>query len=183
MVMTSKKNVAEGCCGILELRNTLHCKFNKLPVFILVDEYDSPFYHAMEKLGDKNLANSVSIELEAFFDVIKNSVVNDVLGIALVVGVSRLPLPSFQTGANNFVDLTYDRDFAEAIGMRKSVLEQDEMKYHMQRFAEQTLPPSRKSLSEKGTNASKLDDEVESVNVINSIKRMVLAQFLTRSPR
>ena len=144
-------------------------KFERFPVFVLVDEYDSPFYRASATLQDLELTKNVSDALDAEFTEIKNSV--ELLGFALIMGVSRLPLSIFEIGAY-FPDLTYDRDLADAFGIRESNLnDDDKIKFHMKKFAENTPAPSTKRWKEPATNVSKLSNNDESLKrIVDELK-------------
>lgn len=95
---------------ILDLRRL----FAQKPVVILVDEFDSQFQKAVLEYENIELAKSIKSFLNSFLGEIKAN--TDHLGLAFVMGVSKLPLALIQSGGNNFEDLTFEPVLATAFG-------------------------------------------------------------------
>jgi hypothetical protein len=91
----------------------LEMKF-KLQVVVLVDEYDSPFQNALEAKKDHKLAEEVRSFLSDLFANIKSQ--HRILRLVFIVGVSRLNWIRLQSAGNNYIDLTYEEEYAGAFG-------------------------------------------------------------------
>ena len=134
--------------GFSALVEALRQKFNGLPIIVLIDEYDHPFQYAFLELKNKNVAKAVRITLNNIFTVIKNNV--DYLGLALVTGVWKLGLVSLEsTGTNAFVDLTFDKDLAEAFGLSETEITSNmgpNLRNWVRKTEEKAEKPSRSSV-------------------------------------
>ncbi|XP_065212551.1 uncharacterized protein in vnfD 5'region-like [Planococcus citri] len=97
----------------MQLIELLYFKFNRTPVIVLVDEYDSPYEYALSQ-NNANLAKQIRNYLDNLFGMMKNDVRR--VGFLFIMGISKLVMGVFQSGANNIVDETYNPEYAEAFG-------------------------------------------------------------------
>ncbi|XP_065217743.1 uncharacterized protein in vnfD 5'region-like [Planococcus citri] len=90
------------------LIDSLYIKFGQ-PVVILIDEYDK-----ISKQGNPKLLKQFEDTIVAFYDSIKQK--NKRIKLLYITGVSRISLCFAQSGLNNPIDLTFDKNFSSAMG-------------------------------------------------------------------
>lgn len=90
----------------------------KLPVVVLVDEYDKPI---LEKLQDKDLARQIRDRLRQFYTVLKGSDAH--LKFAFLTGVSKFSKVSLFSGLNNLKDITVDPRYSALCGYTEQDLD------------------------------------------------------------
>jgi hypothetical protein len=88
-------------------------------VVILVDDYDKPVTHYMEK-NEIEKAVAVRDILKDFYSIIKSSDAH--LCFALITGVSNCSQASAFSGLNNFTDITVSDDFSTLLGFTETEL-------------------------------------------------------------
>ena len=81
------------------------------PVAILVDEYDAPIGHALDRL---EMAEYVRAKLESIYGIIKTHV--DKVRFLMLTGVSKFSQLSIFSGLNNLTDLYRYDEFATMFG-------------------------------------------------------------------
>ncbi|XP_065211582.1 uncharacterized protein in vnfD 5'region-like [Planococcus citri] len=119
------------------LISALYCKFNSIPVIVLVDEYDYPYEYAISK-NNIDLAKEIREFLDDIFGIIKNE--SKRVAFLFLTGVSKLTLAVLQSGANNIVDETYNPEFAEAFGFTEEEIT-EHMRGHIEEFAKSESVP------------------------------------------
>ncbi|MDR1036753.1 MAG: AAA family ATPase [Deltaproteobacteria bacterium] len=85
---------------IEELLETLSDSYGS-GVVILVDEYDAP---VTRNIMNKDIANDNRDVLHDFYGVLKANI--KFIRLAFVTGISRFPMAAFDSGANNFTDIS-----------------------------------------------------------------------------
>jgi len=109
----------------------------KMPVVILIDEYDKPLIDHLGKGADAlEIAKTNRDILKYFFGVLKGGDVSAVLRFVFITGVSKFSRVSIFSELNNLKDLTMNRHYAEMAGYTQEELEIcfDE---HVRRFAKE----------------------------------------------
>lgn len=123
----------------------------KMPVVILIDEYDKPLIDYLGK-GDSvmEIAKANREILRHFLGVIKGGEVTPLLEFVFVTGVSKFSQVSIFSELNNLTDLTMYRQFADMMGYTQSELEIC-FSDHIHRFATD-VGESRGQIIEKMKN-------------------------------
>ncbi|MDR1315050.1 MAG: AAA family ATPase, partial [Deltaproteobacteria bacterium] len=78
---------------------------------ILVDEYDAP---VTDHIADRNLALACRNVLHDFYRSIKTNLNH--VRFAFITGITRFALAAVDSGANNFIDISLDEEFAGICG-------------------------------------------------------------------
>lgn len=124
----------------------------KMPVILLIDEYDKTYQDALVYEEEK-FAAEVREELENIYTEVKSC--EDQLGLAFMIGISKLPISILECGANNFIDLSYDTRFARAFGFTEEEIRIN-MKKHLEKFAKVKHFTSNKTKDPVDITLSKL---------------------------
>jgi hypothetical protein len=99
-----------------ELIRKLYKKYQK-GVVVLVDEYDKPIIHYIEK-GNFEQAETNRDILKAFYGILKDS--GQFLRFTFITGVSKFSKVSIFSDLNYFDDLTLDPNFTTACGFTEA---------------------------------------------------------------
>ncbi|MBX7243010.1 MAG: AAA family ATPase, partial [Bacteroidia bacterium] len=97
----------------------LHTKTGK-KVVILVDEYDHPILHYLEK-GELDKADEMRETLREFYSVIKG--LDDHIRFFFVTGISRFAKVSLFSVLNNVVDISFNSKYGTICGYTQAELE------------------------------------------------------------
>ncbi len=103
-----------------DLIEALHEKYQK-KVIVLIDEYDKPIIHGIEK-DNSTLAEMNRDILKAFYGILKDSEPH--LRFTFITGVSKISKVSIFSDLNHLDDLTLDTDYATICGFTEA-----EMRY------------------------------------------------------
>jgi Predicted AAA-ATPase/PD-(D/E)XK nuclease superfamily len=112
--ITLKKTYPSGCFE--ELITQLHEKYQK-KVIVLIDEYDKPIIHDIEK-DNVILAESNRDILKEFYGILKDSEPH--LRFLFITGVSKISKVSIFSDLNQLDDLTLDTDYATICGFTEA---------------------------------------------------------------
>jgi hypothetical protein len=112
--ITLQKNYPSGCFE--ELITKLHEK-KQQKVVILIDEYDKPIIHGIEK-DNSSLAEANRDILKAFYGILKDS--EDHLRFTFITGVSKIAKVSIFSDLNNLDDLTFDEKYLTICGFTEA---------------------------------------------------------------
>ncbi|MDR1166109.1 MAG: ATP-binding protein [Deltaproteobacteria bacterium] len=108
---------------------------------ILVDEYDAP---VTDHITNRNLALACRDILHDFYRAIKTSI--DYVRFAFVTGITRFAMTAVDSGANNFLDISLNGQFAGICGFTRhevDVLFEDRFEATLEILkAKGELPPS-----------------------------------------
>lgn len=104
--------------SLLELIESLYKKYLKR-VVILIDEYDKPIIHYVEK-EKVNQAETNRDILKAFYGILKDS--GEFLRLTFITGVSKFSKVSIFSDLNQFDDLTLDPKFVTICGFTETEL-------------------------------------------------------------
>lgn len=85
---------------------------------VLIDEYDAPICHALNK---PDLCERIRAELANFYAVLKAN--QAAIRFAMITGISKFASLAVFSGLNNIVDLTYDPNYATMLGYTQAELE------------------------------------------------------------
>ncbi|MEN9610346.1 MAG: hypothetical protein RLZZ628_1160 [Bacteroidota bacterium] len=99
-----------------ELIQSLYDKYQK-KVVILIDEYDKPIIHGIEK-DDSTVAEKNRDILKSFYGVLKDS--DQYLRFTFITGVSRFAKVSIFSDLNHLDDLTLDAKYAAICGFTEA---------------------------------------------------------------
>jgi hypothetical protein len=113
-----KKTYASG--SFQELITNLHEKYQK-KVIVLIDEYDKPIIHGIEK-DNSTLAETNRDILKAFYGILKDSEPH--LRFTFITGVSKISKVSIFSDLNHLDDLTLDTDYATICGFTETEIRQ-----------------------------------------------------------
>jgi Predicted AAA-ATPase/PD-(D/E)XK nuclease superfamily len=103
-----------------ELIEKLHEKYEK-KVVVLIDEYDKPIIHYLEKDGTKQ-AEANRDTLKAFYGILKDN--GEHLRFTFITGVSKFSKVSIFSDLNYITDLTLDTRFATICGFTDAEIRQ-----------------------------------------------------------
>ncbi len=103
-----------------ELIQKLHEKYEK-KVVVLIDEYDKPIIHYLEKNGTKQ-AETNRDTLKAFYGILKDN--GEHLRFTFITGVSKFSKVSIFSDLNYITDLTLDTRFAAICGFTDAEIRQ-----------------------------------------------------------
>jgi hypothetical protein len=95
--------------GLRRLVHALHERFGR--VAILIDEYDSPILHALEK---PDLAEAMRDSIRFFFAAIKG--LDSYVNFVFITGVSSFIRAGIFSGINNLEDITLDEQYTNICG-------------------------------------------------------------------
>jgi Holliday junction resolvase-like predicted endonuclease len=95
--------------GLRRLVHALHERFGR--VAILIDEYDSPILHALEK---PDLAEAMRDSIRLFFAAIKG--LDSHVNFAFITGISSFIKSGLFSGINNLKIITLDERYADICG-------------------------------------------------------------------
>ncbi len=109
--------------------NELAAKTGK-GVVILVDEYDAPVGHTLDKL---DLALAIRNEMASLYIKIKSNVAN--VRFLMMTGVSKFTQLSVFSALNNLTDITFESEYAAMLGYTEEDLD-EYFTEHMQKHAE-----------------------------------------------
>ncbi len=112
--ITLQKNYPSGCFE--ELIRALHDK-KQQKVVILIDEYDKPIIHGIEK-GNSLLAEANRDILKTFYGILKDS--EDYLRFTFITGVSKISKVSIFSDLNHLDDLTFDEQYLTICGFTEA---------------------------------------------------------------
>lgn len=87
----------------------------------MIDEYDTPFQQAMLSEKTYAFAEEVRTFVAELFNELKDN--GEHLRLVLIMGVSKLGLPTLESDPKNYIDLTYDEKFASAFGFTSEEIE------------------------------------------------------------
>ncbi|QTA80340.1 AAA ATPase-like domain-containing protein, nuclease domain-containing [Desulfonema limicola] len=123
-------------------------KKTKMPVVILIDEYDKPLIDYLGK-GKEHLdiAKENRDILKTFFGVMKEGDVASVLRFVFITGVSRFSRVSIFSELNNLDDITMNRHYSEMLGYTQEELETC-FSDHINRFAQEQTQSSEKIIEQ-----------------------------------
>ncbi len=93
-------------------------------VVIIVDEYDSPI---IDSYMDKEKCDRIRDTLSMFYTVIKNNV--DKVRFFFITGITKFSNMSIFSKMNNLIDLTFDKNYAAALGYTQQELENNFSEY------------------------------------------------------
>ncbi|MDR1315048.1 MAG: AAA family ATPase [Deltaproteobacteria bacterium] len=112
MVVDHDMTITNGSCGEI-LGQLLKGLFRKHGVgaVILVDEYDAP---VTDHISDRNLALACRNVLHDFYRSINTNQKH--VRFAFITGITRLAMAAVDSGANNFIDISLDEEFAGICG-------------------------------------------------------------------
>jgi Predicted AAA-ATPase/PD-(D/E)XK nuclease superfamily len=99
-----------------ELITQMHAKYEK-KVVILVDEYDKPIIHGIER-DNVTLAETNRDILKAFYGILKGNEAH--LRFLFITGVSKISKVSIFSDLNQLDDLTLDDDYATICGFTEA---------------------------------------------------------------
>jgi hypothetical protein len=99
-----------------ELITQLHAKYQK-KVIVLIDEYDKPIIHGIEK-DNVTLAETNRDILKAFYGILKGS--EKQLRFTFITGVSKISKVSIFSDLNHLDDLTLDADYTTICGFTET---------------------------------------------------------------
>ncbi|MBX7242960.1 MAG: ATP-binding protein [Bacteroidia bacterium] len=89
-------------------------------VVILIDEYDHPILHYLEK-GEYDKADEIRETIREFYSVIKS--LDNHIRFFFVTGISRFAKVSLFSVLNNVVDITFDLQYSTICGYTQTELE------------------------------------------------------------
>ncbi|QTA80339.1 AAA ATPase-like domain-containing protein, nuclease domain-containing [Desulfonema limicola] len=123
-------------------------KKTKMPVVILIDEYDKPLIDHLGK-GKEHMdtARENRDVLKTFFGVMKGGDVSSVLRLVFITGVSRFSRVSIFSELNNLDDITMNRHYSEMLGYTQEELETC-FSDHINRFAQEQTQSSEKIIEQ-----------------------------------
>ncbi|QTA78229.1 AAA family ATPase [Desulfonema limicola] len=99
-------------------------KKTKMPVVILIDEYDKPLIDHLGKGKDHmDTARNNRDVLKTFFGVMKDGDVSQILRLVFITGVSRFSRISIFSELNNLKDMTMLEDYADMLGYTQEEVE------------------------------------------------------------
>lgn len=116
------------------LIKAFHVRNNRLPVAILIDEYDSVINEAVLHKQCIKHVDHLSFFLKEKFKAIKSN--TPFIKLAWVTGVRKMDWQGIFSGANSFTDLTYEPTFATLAGFTKKEI-QETFKVHINLLANQ----------------------------------------------
>ncbi|MCM1224139.1 MAG: ATP-binding protein [Lachnospiraceae bacterium] len=90
-------------------------------VVILIDEYDQPLLHNIER-GKEDLHNRLREHLQAFFSVMKAQ--DKYIRFAILTGISKFSKVSVFSGLNNLNDISFDKETNAICGICESELDE-----------------------------------------------------------
>lgn len=103
-----------------ELIKKLHTKYQR-GVVVLIDEYDKPIIHYLERNGSKQAETNRDI-LKLFYGILKDN--GQYLRFTFITGVSKFSKVSIFSDLNYITDLTLDTRFAEICGFTDAEIRQ-----------------------------------------------------------
>ena len=103
-----------------ELIKKLHNKYQK-GVVVLIDEYDKPIIHYIEKDNTQQAETNRDI-LKSFYGILKDS--GEHLRFTFFTGVSKFAKVSIFSDLNYFDDITLDADFTTVCGFTEAEIRQ-----------------------------------------------------------
>ena len=117
----------EDLYGVPERSSTLSSRFKDVieaavaktgrPAVVLIDEYDKPI---VDTLWDENLSETVRVQLQGFYGVMK--AMDGSIRFGFLTGVSKLGKLSVFSGLNNLKDISMDARYSDICGISEKEL-------------------------------------------------------------
>lgn len=99
-------------------------KKHKMPVAVLVDEYDKPI---LDNITDEATAISIRNILRGFYTAIKDS--DEYITFAFLTGVTKFSKMNLFSGLNNMHDITLFNEYSSICGYTQTDIEQSFSEY------------------------------------------------------
>jgi hypothetical protein len=145
----------------------------RIPVAILIDEYDAPIQRV---LGKTKRAAKIRMVLQDFYSHVKKMYENDVVRVVFVTGITKFAYSTI-TGFNNYIDLTLDPEYNAVCGFTP-----DEFMKHFEEYLPDVLD-NRKSKKRMPPDADLEDLKKEIIDYYDGYswdgKNRVLNPFST----